>query len=113
MAVVGHTLPVKLKVIGVFNLVNQFAEKEVHQFVEGVFPAGHVVLAQNGGKFVVLLLLVRSGNGVQIGQGILLLADLVGLNDVLKDTLGCEVELVCIAPDREALLYIGDTAERV
>ena len=39
MSVVGDALPVELQVFGVFGFVDQLAQKEVDQFVEGVFTA--------------------------------------------------------------------------
>ncbi|GAB4260928.1 MAG: hypothetical protein Kow0065_11340 [Methylomicrobium sp.] len=111
MAVVGDPFPVKLEVIGVLDLVHQLAEEEVHQLVKGVFPARNIMLTQDGGELVVFLLLIRGGNSVQVGQGILILADLIGLDVVLENPLGGEIEFVGVAPDREALLDVGGTAE--
>ncbi len=83
MAVVGHSLPIKLEIVGVLDLVHQFAEEEVHQLVETFFRPDTLVLAQDGGRRVVFLLLIRGGNSVQVGEGILVLADLIGLDVVL------------------------------
>jgi hypothetical protein len=69
------------------------------------------VLAKDGGELVVFLLAIGFGNGVQVGQGIFVLADLIGLDVVLENTLGGEVELVGVAPDREAFLDVGDAAK--
>jgi hypothetical protein len=99
MAVVSHTLPVKLEVVWVFDLVHQLAEKQVHQLIEGVFPAGDVVLAQDSGELVVLFLLVAGGNGMQIRERIFVFADLVRLDIVLEEALGRVIELVGVAPD--------------
>ena len=57
MAIGGNALPVKLEVVRVLDFVNQLAEKQVHQFIKGIFPSGYVMLAQDGGELVVFLLL--------------------------------------------------------
>ncbi len=109
--VVGDTLPVELEVVRVLQFIDQLAQEQVHQFVEGVFAAGDVVLAQDGGVFVVLALLVHRVHRLQIGARVLALADLVGRDVVLEQALGAEVELVRVAPDGMPLLDVGGLIE--
>lgn len=58
VGVVGHAFPIEFEVLRVLGFIHQFTEKQVHQFIEGIFPTGHVVLAQDRGKFVVFFLLI-------------------------------------------------------
>lgn len=111
MGVVGDALPVELQVAGVLGLIDEFAEEEVDELVEGVFAAGDIVLAEDGGEAVVLLLLVAGGDGMEVGGGVFVLADVVGLDAVLKDAAGGVVVLVGVAPDGEAVFDIGGVAE--
>jgi hypothetical protein len=48
---------------------------------------------------------------VQVVQGIFVLSDLVGLDDVLKNAFSGEIELVGITPDGKTFLYVRDTFE--
>lgn len=69
------------------------------------------MLAQDSGELVVFLLLIGGGNGLQIGQRVFVLADVVGLDVVLEQAFGGEVELVGITPDGITLLDVGGILE--
>lgn len=48
--------------------LHQFAKKQIHQLVEGVFAPRDVVLPQDGGELVIFLLLIAGRDGVKVGQ---------------------------------------------
>lgn len=104
MGVVGDALPVEFQVVGVFRFIYELAKEQVDEFVKGVFPARDIVLAENGGEAVVLLLLIAGGNGLEIGEGVFVLADVVGLDGFLEYAAGGVVQLIGVPPDSMAVL---------
>ena len=76
--------PAKPEGLGVLVLVHDFAQQQVHQLVEGVFAAGHVVLAQDGGKAVVSAGDVGRAHALEVGQPVAGLAELERWHSRLK-----------------------------
>ena len=62
--VVSHALPIKFQLVRIFGFIHQFAQEQIHQFVERIFTPRNIVLAQDGGEFVILFLLVGFRNGL-------------------------------------------------
>ncbi len=69
------------------------------------------MLAEDGGEFVIFLLLVGGGNRVEVGERVFVLPDVVGLDVFLENTALGEVELVGTAPDGEAGANVGGVLE--
>jgi hypothetical protein len=106
VGVVGNTLPIEFQFIRVLGFIHQLAKEEINQFVKGVFPPGDIVLAQNRGELMVFFLLVGGGNTMQVGNGVFVLADMIGLDIVFKNPFGCVVKFVGIPPDSKALFSV-------
>ncbi len=111
VGVEGNALPVEFQVVGVLAFIDELAEKEVNELVKGVLATGDVVLAEDGGELVIFLLLLAGGDGVEIGEGVFVLADVIRLNVRLEDAGGAVVELVGVAPNGEAGGGAGGVAE--
>ena len=111
VGVEGDALPVEFQVVRMLAFIDELAKEEVDEFVEGVLAAGDVVLAEDGGELVIFLLLLAGGDGVEIGEGVFVLADVIRLSVRLEDAGGAEVGLVGVAPHGEAGRGAGRVAE--